>query len=87
MKKWFSACRALLLKFPDDESRFKVLLSHVCAIYRSSRNRNVVLCAKENPNFSLTMEHNPPHVMLRTGVTSSALISPYFFNASFIAKT
>ena len=77
----YDACGALLDNFPDDESRSKVLLRDKCAIYRSSRSRYVVIRAKENPNFSLTLEHHLPHVIMWAGVTSSALIGPYFYES------
>ena len=43
--------------------------------------------AKENPNFSLTMEHHPRHVMTWAGVTSTTLIGPYFYEVPVNAKT
>ena len=42
---------------------------------------------KENPNFFLTLEHHPPHDMMWTGVTSTGLIGPYFYEAPVYAKT
>lgn len=82
-----TACRALLDTFPDEESRSNVLFCDECAIYRSSRDRNVVFWAKENPHFTMTLEHNPPHVMLWAGLTSNALLGPYFFTGSVNAET
>jgi hypothetical protein len=35
-------------------------------VLKTGRDRNVVFWSKENPNFTQEMEHNPPHVMIRT---------------------
>ena len=43
--------------------------------------------AEENPHFTMTLEHNPPHVMLWAGLTSNALLGPYFFTGSVNAET
>jgi hypothetical protein len=42
----------------------KILLSHECAIYRSSHPRNIAFCGKENLYFFKEIENNPPHVMI-----------------------
>ncbi|GFG29661.1 hypothetical protein Cfor_02972 [Coptotermes formosanus] len=70
MHRRYESCRALLGTFSNAVSRSKVLFSDECAIYRSARDRNVVLWSKENPNFTQELEHNPPHVMIWAGVTS-----------------
>ena len=45
-----------------------------------SRDRNMVIWSKENPNFTQELEHNPPHVLIWAGMTSDYLIGPYFFD-------
>ena len=74
----YESCHALLDTFSNAVSRSKVLFSDECAIYCSSRDRNVVFWSKENPNFTQELEHNPPHVIW-AGMTSDYLIGPYFF--------
>ena len=81
-----AACRALLDTFPDEEFRSNVLFCDECAIYQSSRDRNVVW-TKENPHFTMTLEHNPPNAMLWAGLTSNAFLGPYFFTGSVNAET
>lgn len=44
------------------------------------RDISVMFWAKEDPNFMVKLEHNPPHVMLWAGVTATCLIHPYFFD-------
>jgi len=90
MDRRYESCHALLDTFSNAISRSKVLFSEECAIYRSARDRNVVFWSKENPYFTQELEHNPPHVMIWTGMTSDYLIGPYFFNgpvnaASYLA--
>jgi len=80
MDRCYESCRALLDTFSNAVSRPKVLFSDEWAIYRSVRNRKVVLWSKENPNFTQELEHNPPHVMIWAGVTSDYLTGPYFFD-------
>ena len=79
MDRRYESCRALLDIFTNAVSRSKVLLSDECAIYRRARDRNVVFCSKENPNFTQQLEHNPSHVMIWAGMTSDYLIGPYVF--------
>ena len=76
------ACRALLTKFPNAVNRAKVMFSDECAIYRSSRARNVVMWAKENPHYTVELERNPPHVMIWAAMTSQHLLGPYFFEGT-----
>jgi hypothetical protein len=53
-----------------------------CAIYRSSRSRNVYFCSKENPHFHEESENNPPHVMTWAGTSARHIFGPYFFEGS-----
>lgn len=76
------ACQNMLQRFPRLTDRKNVMFSDECAIYRSSRNRNVYFWSKENPHFYEEVENNPPHVMLWAGMTSEYLIGPYFFEGS-----
>jgi len=80
MDRRYESCRALLDTFSNAISHTKVLLSDECAIYRSSRDRNMVFWSKENPNFTQDLEHNPPHMMIWVRMTSNYLIRPYFFD-------
>jgi hypothetical protein len=76
--------------FPEYRILSKILFTDECTIYRSTRDRNVVFWAKENPHFMVELEHNPPHVMLWAGMTATHLIGPYFFdgpvNTAFCAE-
>jgi len=90
MDRCYESCRAMLDTFSNATSRSKVLFSDECAIYRSARDRNVVLWSKENPNFMQELEHNPPHVMIWASMTSDYLIELHFFKglvnaASYLA--
>lgn len=58
------------------------MFSDECAIYRSSRNRNIFFWAKENPHFYEEIQGNPPHVMIWAGMTEEHLLGPYFFDGS-----
>ena len=73
-------CKALLDTFVSISSRGKVFFSDECAIYRSSRSRNVYFWAKENPHFVEQVAHHPPHVMVWAAVSSRYCIGPYFFD-------
>lgn len=74
------ACEIMLTRFPHANDQKNVMFSDECAIYRSSRNRNVYFWAKENPHFYEEIECNPPHVMIWAGMTSDHLLGPYFFD-------
>ncbi|PSN43030.1 hypothetical protein C0J52_06743 [Blattella germanica] len=74
------ACEILLTRFPHANDRKNVMFSDECAIYRSSRNCNVYFWAKDNPHYYEEIECNPPHFMIRAGMTSDHLLGPYFVN-------
>lgn len=76
------ACQVMLRRFRRHRDRKNVMFSDECAIYRSSRNRNVYFWSKENPHFYEEIENNPPHVMLWAGITSDHLLGPYFFEGT-----
>jgi hypothetical protein len=73
------ACKLLLREFPTTTSRSNVLFTDECAIYLSSRSRNVYVWSKSNPHFFEEIVQHPPHVMIWAGVTSEFVVGPYFF--------
>ena len=77
--KRVACCNALLDTFITIPSRGKVFFTDECAIYRSSRTRNVFFWSKENPHFVEEVEHHPPHVMMWAAVSSRYCLGPYFF--------
>ena len=76
------ACDALLQVFDTIPKRGKVIFSDECAIYRSSRQRNIVFWSKENPYFYEEIENHPPYVMIWAGIDSRHIYGPYFFDAA-----
>lgn len=87
LEKRIEACRLMLHRFRTGTDKSNVLFSDECAIYRSTRNRNVYFWAKENPHFYEEIENNPPHVMIWAGVTGKHLFGPYFFDGSVNQET
>lgn len=57
--------------------RDNVIFSDECAIYHSSRKRNMYLWSKNNPNYHDEVENKLPHVMLWVEITLNHLLGPY----------
>ena len=74
------AYTALLQTFNTIPKRGKIIFSDECAIYKSSRARNVVFWSKENPHFYDELENNPPHLMIWAALDSRHLFGPFFFD-------
>ena len=74
------AYTALLQTFDTIPKRGKVIFSDECAIYKSSRARNVICWSKENPHFYDELENNPPHVMIWAALDSRHFFGPFFFD-------
>ena len=74
------ACDELLRIFNTIPSRGKVMFTDECAIYRSSRARNVCFWAKENPHYYEELEYKTPHVMMWATLNARHVIGPYFFD-------
>lgn len=76
-------CEKFLNRFPDcPRNHRKIIFSDECAIYKSSKSRNIYFWAKENPFYKEEVENNPPHVMIWAALTSEHLIGPYFFDGN-----
>jgi hypothetical protein len=59
------ACAIFLEVFTTITKCGDVIFTDECAIFRSSRSRNVYFWSKENPNFYEELEHSPSsHVMV-----------------------
>lgn len=82
MNSRVDACGQMLQRFHTMAQKAKVMFTDECAIYRSSRSRNVYFWGKENPHFFQEIERNPPHVMVWAGMTQTHLFGPYFFDGS-----
>ncbi|KAJ4428476.1 hypothetical protein ANN_24513 [Periplaneta americana] len=75
MDRRMETCAALLQMFDTIPKGGKVIFSDECAIYRSSRARNVVFWSKAKE-----LENNPPHVMIWAAMDSRCLFGPFFFD-------
>ncbi|XP_076373017.1 uncharacterized protein LOC143257876 [Tachypleus tridentatus] len=73
-------CDELLRIFNSIPSRGKVMFTDECAIYCSSRARNVYFGTKENPHYYEEIEHNTPHVTMCAALNAHHGIGPYFFD-------
>ena len=52
-------------RFPDGpRNHRKIIFSDECAIYKSSKSRNIYFWAKENPFYKEEVENNPPHTCI-----------------------
>jgi len=60
MDRQVQARQLLLQRFPKASDKKNILFTDECAIYRSSRNRNIYFWAKDNPHFFEEVENNPP---------------------------
>lgn len=76
-----SACEEMLTKLSTLRQRQSVLFTDECAIYLSSKPRNIYFWSKSNPRYYEELQQHPPHVMLWAGVTSTHVVGPYFFPA------
>jgi hypothetical protein len=63
--------------FLNTASCSEVLFTHMFTIYLSTHDR-IVFWVKESVNFTVELEHSPPHVQW-TGTTATYLIGSYFF--------
>ena len=75
-----SVCDEILQVFNMIPARGKVMFTDECAIYRSSRARNVYFWAKENPHYYKEVKHKTSRVMMWTAVKARHVIGLYFFD-------
>jgi hypothetical protein len=74
------ACRNFMERFQTAEDQKNVMFSDECAIYLSSRHRNVYFWSKTNPHYYEEIQQNPPYVMVWAAISGKHLMGPYFFD-------
>src|SRR5258705_2016186 len=87
MDKRLTASKAMLRRFSSAEIRQRVIFTDECAVYLSSRTRNVLFWSRNNPHFIQEIKNHPPYVMVWAGVSGEHAIGPFFFTGNVNAQT
>ena len=74
------ACGKMLQEFWTVSKRQRVIFSDKCAIYWSSRSRNIVFWFKHNSHCCEEVEYHSPYVMMWGVTNNQHLFGPYFFD-------
>lgn len=70
-------CQSILLKYGTWAMQKKLFFSDECAVYLSSKSKNLFWWSKENPHFYEHVVQHPPHVMVWAAMRHDRLF--FFF--------